>query len=231
MQRFVLGVILAALLSAPVASAQSRTHNATPAMKADESRSTGESGTEIKDSWLTTKTKAKLFADRHVKGRKISVDTHGGIVTLRGKVESAQAKNAAEQIARRVDGVKGVTSLLQVVPDRQRKFVDAKDDDMKGAVTARFDKDAGLKSADIKVRSDNALVTLMGTVPNARAKVRAGDLARGVPGVRTVRNELRLSETRSDVKTSSDVKVRRSPTPPSAQTPPLSVSEKAPSSP
>ena len=113
----------------------------------------------------------------------------------------------------------------------QRKFVDAKDDDMKGAVTARFDKDAGLKSADIKVRSDNALVTLMGTVPNARAKVRAGDLARGVPGVRTVRNELRLSETRSDVKTSSDVKVRRSPTPPSAQTPPLSVSEKAPSSP
>jgi len=50
---------------------------------------------------------------------------------------------------------------------------------MKGAVTARFDKDAGLKSADIKVRSDNALVTLMGTVPNARAKVRAGDLARG----------------------------------------------------
>src|SRR5438034_5769309 len=75
MQRFVLGVILAALLSAPVASAQSRTHNATPAMKADESRSTGESGTEIKDSWLTTKTKAKLFADRHVKGRKISVDT------------------------------------------------------------------------------------------------------------------------------------------------------------
>ena len=166
-----------------------------------------------------------------MKGRKISVDTHGGIVTLRGKVESAQAKNAAEQIARRVDGVKGVTSLLQVVPDRQRKFVDAKDDDMKGAVTARFDKDAGLKSADIKVRSDNALVTLMGTVPNARAKVRAGDLARGVPGVRTVRNELRLSETRSDVKTSSDVKVRRSPTPPSAQTPPLSVSEKAPSSP
>jgi len=78
-----------------------------------------------------------------VKGRKISVDTHAGIVTLRGKVESAQAKNAAEHIARRVDGVKGVTSLLQVVPDRQRKFVDAKDDDMKGAVTARFDKDAG----------------------------------------------------------------------------------------
>src|SRR5438132_223073 len=133
MQRFVLGVILAALLSDPVASAQSRTQHATPAMK--------------------------------------------------------------------------------------------------GAVTARFDKDPGLKSADIEVRSDNPLVTLMGTVPDARAKVRAGDLARGVPGVRTVRNELRLSETRSDVKTSSDVKVRRSPTPPSAQTPPLSVSEKAPSSP
>src|SRR3989442_13813832 len=101
---------------------------------------------------------------------------------------------------------------------------------MKGAVTARFDKDAGLKSADIKVRSDNALVTLMGTVPNARAKVRAGALARGGPGVRTVRNLLRLSETNSDGKTRSPVKVRRAPTPSTAQKPPLSVSEKGASS-
>src|SRR5207245_10696619 len=93
MQRFVLGVILAALLSAPVASAQSRTQHATPAMKAEESRSTGESGTEIKDSWLTTKTKAKLFADRHVKGRKISVEKHARIATLSGKVGCAMEMN------------------------------------------------------------------------------------------------------------------------------------------
>jgi len=113
-------------------------------MKAEESRSTGESGTEIKDSWLTTKTKAKLFADRHVKAeRSASTRMPDRHASRQGR--DAQAKNAAEHIARRVDGVKGVTSLLQVVPDRQRKFVDAKDDDMKGAVTARFDKDAGFE--------------------------------------------------------------------------------------
>ena len=225
MQCLVLGVILAALLWAPVASAQSRSQRAPAAQKVEEKQPTGQSGSEVKDSWLTTKTKTKLFADRRVKGRKISVETHAGVVTLRGKVEGAEAKNAAEKIARGVDGVKSVTSLLQIVPDGQRKLVDARDDDIKGAVKSRFEKDAKLKTADIKVRSDNALVTLMGTVPDARAKVRAGDLARGTPGVRAVRNELRLPET------SSDKRVRREPAPLPGQKPALSLSERVPASP
>ena len=99
MQCLVLGVILAALLWAPVASAQSRSQQAPAAPKVEEKQPTGQSGNEVKDSWLTTKTKTKLFADRRVKGRKISVETHAGVVTLRGKVESVKEKNAVEQIA------------------------------------------------------------------------------------------------------------------------------------
>jgi hyperosmotically inducible protein len=56
----------------------------------------------------------------------------------------------------------------------------------------RLGMDQQLKTADITVRTDNGMVTLMGTVPDVRAKSRAADVARKVPGVRAVRNELQL---------------------------------------
>jgi hyperosmotically inducible protein len=106
-------------------------------------------------------------------------------------VESDKEKSAAEAIAKKVDGVKSVHNVLQVVPDSQRKAVDAKDDDIKDAVKARLAKDERLKDASVKVRSDNGLVTLMGSVANVQTKARAADLARGVAGVKAVRNELK----------------------------------------
>ena len=52
--------------------------------------------TPIADSWLTAKSKIALFADARVKGRQIDVETTNGEVMLRGKVDSAAAKQAAE---------------------------------------------------------------------------------------------------------------------------------------
>src|SRR2546422_9563542 len=79
----------------------------------------------------------------------------------------------------------------QIVPDTARKRVDAKDDEIEKAVMDRLKKDQPLKEADIKVRSDAGVVTLMGKVPDARVKNRAGDVTRQIPGVKMVRNELR----------------------------------------
>ncbi|OLC14257.1 MAG: hypothetical protein AUH29_10555 [Candidatus Rokubacteria bacterium 13_1_40CM_69_27] len=184
MKRFLLWLSIAVLVAASApAPAQSATQDGKQA-KADE-------GSAVKDSWLTTKTKTKLFADGRVKGRAISVETQAGVVTLRGKVESDKEKNAAEEIAKKVDGVKSVHNVLQVVPDAQRKAVDAKDADIKDAVKARLAKEDRLKDASIKVRSDNGLVTLTGSGVDARTKARAADLARGVAGVKAVRNELK----------------------------------------
>jgi hyperosmotically inducible periplasmic protein len=119
MQRLVLGVIVATLLAAPAVSAPPRSQGA------------GQNSNVVRDSWLTTKTKSKLFADGRVKGRKIKVETNAGVVTLRGKVESEKERIAAGQIAKSVDGVKAVNNVLQVGPDRQRKLVDKKDADIR----------------------------------------------------------------------------------------------------
>jgi hyperosmotically inducible protein len=61
---------------------------------------TQEAKTMVTDSWVTSKTKISLFADERVKGRQVSVDTAKGVVHLRGKVDSAEAKSAAGDIAK-----------------------------------------------------------------------------------------------------------------------------------
>ena len=78
------------------------------------------------------------------------------------------------------------------MPDDQRKTVDQKDDGIETAIRERLMHDAQLKDAAIKVRSDNSVVTLRGKVSDPKAKSRASDVVRGVPGVKSVRNELGL---------------------------------------
>jgi hyperosmotically inducible protein len=147
-------------------------------------------GQVMKDAWVTTKTKMALVSDRRVHARHVAVETHAGSVTLRGKVESAEERAAAEEIARGVKGATAVSNALQVVIREQRPSVDAKDAEIERAVKERLANDAWLKSAAIKVRSDNSVVTLIGTVPDTKTRARASDVTRGVPGVRVVRNEL-----------------------------------------
>jgi hypothetical protein len=81
-------------------------------------------GQTFKDSWITTKTKTALLADKRVSSFQIKVKTNRGVVMLRGKVDSAEERSAAERIARGIDGVRSVSNLLQVVPRTQRKAVD-----------------------------------------------------------------------------------------------------------
>jgi hyperosmotically inducible periplasmic protein len=64
---------------------------------------------------LTTKVKSALAKDAGFKTLgKIDVDSNEGVVTLKGRVESAEAKKKAEQIAKQVDGVKSVKNQLRV---------------------------------------------------------------------------------------------------------------------
>jgi hyperosmotically inducible periplasmic protein len=144
--------------------------------------------TGISDSWVTAKTKLDLFADERVKGRQISVETVKGSVTLRGKVDSNEAKAAAASIAQAVDGAKSVRNDLQVVPPGDRPVVDASDTEITRQVEGRLSKDAQLKKVD--VRTDGGKVILTGTVPSIGASARASELARDVAGTRAVKNEL-----------------------------------------
>jgi hyperosmotically inducible protein len=142
----------------------------------------------VTDSWVTSKTKIALFSDDRVKGSQVKVETIGGVVHLRGKVDSAEAKAAATSVAQGVEGVKSVKNDLQVVSPGARKAVDAKDADIAKAVETRLGRESDLKKID--VRADAGVVTLTGEVPTITASAKASEVARGVGGVRSVKNQL-----------------------------------------
>lgn len=180
----------AAILMALMAAAPLTAGAADTATKAKEQAqtTTQEAKTMVTDSWVTSKTKISLFADERVKGSQVSVDTTKGVVHLRGKVDSAEAKSAAGEITQGVEGVKSVKNDLQVVAPTARKAVDASDSDIAKAVGTRLSKNTQLKKVD--VRTDAGVVTLTGQVPSIGASAKASEMARDVPGVKSVKNEL-----------------------------------------
>jgi hyperosmotically inducible periplasmic protein len=174
------------VLGACVAAAPFAAQAQTPKDKAKST--TEEMKTEFSDTWITSKTKIALFGDERVKGTQVSVDTKNGVVHLRGKVDSDEAKQAAAEVAKGVEHAKSVKNDLQVVSPAARKAVDANDKDIAKAVESRMSKDAQLKK--VEVRTDGGVVTLTGEVPSITAAAKASEKARTVHGVKSVKNEL-----------------------------------------
>ena len=144
------------------------------------------------DSWITLKTKMALLADDKVSSTDVHVTTKQGVVTLRGKVDSDEAKQAAAADAQKIDGVQKVVNHLVVVPKPAQKAVQRKDDQIVKDVENRLKTDPNLKQASIEVNADNGIVTLSGDAPSLKASLRASEMARRISGVRAVHNELTI---------------------------------------
>ena len=71
-------------------------------------------GQVLDDSAITTKVKTQLIGDPATKARHIEVSTRGGVVTLRGQVDSNDERTRAVQIARGTKGVQSVDDDLTV---------------------------------------------------------------------------------------------------------------------
>jgi hyperosmotically inducible periplasmic protein len=71
-------------------------------------------GQYVDDATTTAMVKSKLLADPNVKGLKITVETTGDVVTLTGKVGSAEQKQLAEKLAKNTGDVKSVKNQLVI---------------------------------------------------------------------------------------------------------------------
>ncbi|HEY7336917.1 MAG TPA: BON domain-containing protein [Bryobacteraceae bacterium] len=81
----------------------------------DAAKATGDRlGTSLDDAWIHTKIASKLIADTNTPSRKINIDVVNGMVTLRGTVDSPEAKAEASHVAMDTDGVKKVNNQLRV---------------------------------------------------------------------------------------------------------------------
>jgi len=71
-------------------------------------------GQSTEDAWVHSKIVAKMIGNSATPSRNINVDVDNGVVTLRGTVETAEAKIEAERISKETDGVKRVNNQIKV---------------------------------------------------------------------------------------------------------------------
>lgn len=157
-------------------------------------RSAGET---TDDTVLTGKVKAALIDSSVVKGHDVNVDTYRGVVQLNGFVDTQAEKAAATQAAQSVKGVKEVRNNLQVksvvMADANRSTGEVIDDaTITTKVKAALIADETTKAHQINVDTNSGIVELGGFVDSDTAKNRASEVARGVSGVKEVRNDLQV---------------------------------------
>lgn len=73
-------------------------------------------GAYVDDTAITTSVKARLLDNKDVAGTSISVETLNGTVMLSGFAKSSVEKNAAESIARQVNGVRSIKNEIAIRP-------------------------------------------------------------------------------------------------------------------
>lgn len=158
---------------------------------------TAEENWSVNDSWLTAKTKFALWTDARVKVRQVEVKTIVGVVTLHGTVDSEEARQASEDIAKGVSGVQSVTNLLEVAISGVSKPSAQEDDTITAKIKDHImtDLDHRLKEAVIGVRTTGGIVLLSGEVPDLSTSEHASWTAWKTPGVREVKNDLTVKKT------------------------------------
>jgi hyperosmotically inducible protein len=132
-------------------------------------------------------------------GKNIDVKVENRSVTLGGTVDTPIQRNGAEQIARAVDGVAGVTNNIVVTNPQAASEPPA-------ASLAPVDSNAGLADRikfelfktnafnilTMQIKAEDGAVTLSGTVRSRAEQLLAERLAQGVTGVKKVTDDLKV---------------------------------------
>lgn len=164
---------------------------------------------QIDDAALTAKVKAQMIADGRISPTRVNVDTTGAVVTLKGIVPTQAEKAAAEEIARKVEGVKSVTSQITIDPNAVGGIPSGQEvrDKAAGAVSSAAQEikaeageavlhgkiktrlvAAGYSNVNVDVRQGEA--TLKGAVASDKDRVVVEALVEKVEGVTKINNQL-----------------------------------------
>ena len=173
-----------------------------------------DTGNAVTDSWITMKVHAQFVPEDALEESDIDVETNKGVVTLMGTVPTAAGRDRAVQIAKATDGVKNVSNRLRVAAggsdvaaatgaaakegakDASNASRNAGHAVSDGWLTSKIyadmiDEDA-LEGSDIDVDVNAGVATLKGTVATAAGSARAAAVAKGIDGVKSVRNNLKV---------------------------------------
>lgn len=151
-------------------------------------------GTEIDDSVVTTRVKSALLDNIDIKSLDLKVETRKGEVMLSGFVDNQAQIDRAVAITQGISGVKSVDNKVSL--KGSSTSIGNKIDD--GVITAKVKTallaDSSVKSADIAVITRKGEVQLSGFVNNQGQIDRAQEVARGIEGVSSVSNDMKIKK-------------------------------------
>jgi osmotically-inducible protein OsmY len=139
---------------------------------------------------LERQIQARLQSDPELRNNKIDVHVAGGVVSLKGTVDSDQEKSRAARLAA-VPTVATVDNQLKVESAGVKEVVS--DTAITTQIKGQLAANTGLRKGDIAVTTNNGVVTLRGTVPSEDLRRLAGDIARNTGGVNRVENEIKVT--------------------------------------
>jgi osmotically-inducible protein OsmY len=159
---------------------------------------------EITDSGITAAVEGGLAFEKGVFPNDVDVSTSQGIVTLSGAVNNLLAKERAVKMAESIRGVRGVIDRTTVTP------VSRSDADTRKDIQAALRLDPATESYRVTVSVQNAVATLTGSVGSYTEKELVARIAKGVKGIKEVRNEVAINylSKRTDSQIAADIKAR-----------------------
>ncbi len=160
------------------------------------------------DSALSSVVQARLAREALIESADIQVTSANGVVTLRGAVDSSDAKSAAESAANSVEGVSRVDNQLIASRTSERMNTGRQDDNQRSAgqqaasdalittkVKSMLLADSVSQGMDISVETRDGIVSLEGSLDNQDDIEHVSDIARDVEGVLDV-DAVRLTVAR-----------------------------------
>lgn len=92
-----------------------RTEANTATMSGEVRKGAKEAASATEDTWLTTKVKTQLLAEKDINGSAITVTTEGNVVHLSGELPNSAMKARAIKVAEQTEGVTAVRADKLVV--------------------------------------------------------------------------------------------------------------------
>lgn len=141
---------------------------------------------------LGAEVRAALSLRESLKNLDISVSAEKDVVTLRGRVPSAEVSKTVESVASSVPGVRQVVNFLEIdntagttgAPSDDRTIGERVDDEaLELKVRAAFKLDRVLADAGFEVKAMRRMIRLTAPSATAEQKKRALDVARSIEGV------------------------------------------------
>ena len=160
-------------------------------------------GKELPDTDVTAAIEQGLILEKGVFPNDVDVTTNQGIATLSGAVDNILAKERAVRIAESIRGVRGVIDRISVTP------VARPDEEMRKDILMALMQDSATESYQVAVSVQGAVATLTGGVGSNPEKQLAGRIAKGVRGIKEVRNDVKVNylTKRTDAEIASDVRL------------------------